>query len=214
VPNSTGATRCSADHALRPCLLVSCHRAAPGELQRLSHSTILRCSVWCAAEAASILHAIAGQTSSVKLMLVLRSHPGSFVELDSLSVFSRVPPMQVTHGGDNFKRTAPCPLCFSQIAARELRLFTARQVKPIKVRLPWLVHVPLHVHCLHGTSQAGSRSDNMFRGVSFPHLQVGDNVQFALLRRPRSSIIPHEVRWMPMKGPVNCGFCGDALLAC
>lgn len=39
----------------------------------------------------------------------------------------------VTHGGDNFSRTAPCPLCFAQLAARELKLLTTHQIEPIEV---------------------------------------------------------------------------------
>lgn len=52
--------------------------------------------------------------------------------------------LQVTHGGDNFRRTAPCPLCFSQIAARELRVFTSRQIKPVQVH--FLTLQPPHMH--------------------------------------------------------------------
>ncbi len=28
----------------------------------------------------------------------------------------------ITHGGDQLRKTSPCPLCYSQIAARELRM--------------------------------------------------------------------------------------------
>eukprot|EP00195_Chlamydomonas_chlamydogama_P001548 CAMPEP_0202923498 /NCGR_PEP_ID=MMETSP1392-20130828/78481_1 /ASSEMBLY_ACC=CAM_ASM_000868 /TAXON_ID=225041 /ORGANISM="Chlamydomonas chlamydogama, Strain SAG 11-48b" /LENGTH=294 /DNA_ID=CAMNT_0049617181 /DNA_START=112 /DNA_END=993 /DNA_ORIENTATION=- len=35
----------------------------------------------------------------------------------------------VNHGGENLRRSAPCPLCFAPIVARELRLVTIRSVK-------------------------------------------------------------------------------------
>jgi hypothetical protein len=100
---------------------------------------------------------------------------------------------QVTHGGDNFRRTAPCPLCFSQVAARELRLFTARQVTPIQVGPPWLLCMPLYLVLLMCRVLFLSGALSSSETVALIRLQVGDSVQFALLRRPRNSIIPHEV---------------------
>jgi len=38
-----------------------------------------------------------------------------------------------THGGEELRKSSPCPLCFHQIVARELRLVSVRQVTPAKV---------------------------------------------------------------------------------
>ena len=34
----------------------------------------------------------------------------------------------ITHGGDQLRKTSPCPLCYSQIAARELRMVRVYRV--------------------------------------------------------------------------------------
>ena len=39
----------------------------------------------------------------------------------------------MNHGGDNLRKSSPCPLCFQPIVARELRLVQIKVVTPPKV---------------------------------------------------------------------------------
>ena len=40
----------------------------------------------------------------------------------------------VNHGGPELRKSAPCPLCFTQVSARELRLVRVMQVQAAEVR--------------------------------------------------------------------------------
>jgi hypothetical protein len=136
VPHRAGAAGRAADHALRPCLLLSCHRAASGESLLCRMGSLLLGSICLAAEAINQSTC----SNSYHHQCCFASGHNAFGLHPQRTMIRPCPlrAVQVAHGGDNFRRTAPCPLCFSQVAARELRLFTARQVVPIKVSPPWL----------------------------------------------------------------------------
>ena len=42
----------------------------------------------------------------------------------------------VNHGGPELRKSAPCPLCFTQVSARELRLVRVMHVQAAEVRCP------------------------------------------------------------------------------
>ncbi|GAB4820330.1 hypothetical protein N2152v2_007376 [Parachlorella kessleri] len=75
----------------------------------------------------------------------------------------------VNHGGPELRKSAPCPLCFTQVSARELRLVRVMQVQAA---------------------------------------EVGSEVTWCLLRRPRGSIIPQ-----PTAGSVPSPTAGTASAA-
>lgn len=95
-------------------------------------------------------------TSKVQCPISLDSPPTcpQITPCGHIYSFSSIMQHLMNHGGQELRRSAPCPLCYQPIVARELRLVEIRQVQ-----------VPA----------------------------VGDTIDFHLLRRPKTSIIPQPV---------------------
>ena len=70
----------------------------------------------------------------------------------------------ITHGGDQLRKTSPCPLCYSQIAARELRMVRVYHVARPEVGSTrvWAAHLDAMHHFLF---RASAIRDHMHAAV-------------------------------------------------